>query len=448
MKSETPYLPAELLSEIFRLAKPKREPSHAIPLQVVLSHVSSDWRNAVLSDSRLWSAINIYSPKSFGRAEAFLSRTGVATPLHVRIEAYRFDRFTKDPTKRAEFVVATRAFLKSSIHRCKTLLILTYDSGLADQILQGLTESEAPTLQRLRIKNVEHNALPVQTFASGAQILTAGAPALTFLETEGLHLLPPIASLVTLHLHNIDPVWFSYDTFSDIVNRAPKLENLSLECHDYISNWPMHFAGSALTLKNLRALRIIEQGSGLIVRYLLSINAPRLESLWISTGNTAFDHLFSSPQFLDSQHKYGALKYLTLETFNMKTTSKFAHVFPNVVHLYLADAPLFHVKHLEQAFTADPPIWPKLQTLAVSSKSDRREMQFKEALCNIVTRRAEKRLPLKRCLADGNLAAFLKNQASDLLNENITVAEMDALTHREPWWVMMHEDTMDSLGFS
>ncbi|EFI28129.1 hypothetical protein CC1G_14156 [Coprinopsis cinerea okayama7 len=441
-------LPPEILSEIFHLAKAKRRPYHLVPLEVIFSHVCSDWRNTLLADSQVWTNITIHSPKTLPRALAYLSRTAPTSVVYVRVELYDWDRKTRDRQERNTFLESLNAFLESCIERCKTLLIFTYRESTSSAIVKSLSASAAPELERLRINNLPPDVDSNPRDLEHPDVLTGGAPSLQFLEIEGIHSFPPLGSLVTLHLHNLKPDWFTYDVFKDISTKSVNLQNLSLEAQTFVTAWPNDTARPSITLKSLRSLRITEHFPGLLVKLLLTINAPRLQSLWLVAETTSFDFLFDSPQFLASQSKFANLKYLTLDSYNMHSLHKFGLVFPNITHFFIPEAPLFHLKHLAAAFSSDPPLWPKLETLAMTAKSDRRQMNLKEALCKIVSARAEMRVGLKRFLSHGDTVEFLKKQESDLLNEHLDIEELCTENFREPWWLMMHESHPDSIGLS
>jgi len=438
-------LPPEILSEIFRHAKPKREAPHILPLEVVLSHVSTDWRSTITADSRVWTTINIYSPKSIPRAEAYLARSGVTPMLNVRIEIYDYDRQRSAVT--AGFPEQITTFLQSCIGRCKTLLIFTYREKTAKRIADGLVSSEAPHLERMRINCPPQNSVFQLPDETQSNFLTGGAPTLRFLEIEGIHTLPPLGHVETLHLHNVKQDWFTYDSFKELCKNLHNLKNLSLETQSYIPTWPNDTAGSSLTLKTLQSLRIAEIHPGLLVKFLLTINTPRLESLLLVADTTAFEPLFDSPQFAPGHSKFSKVKYLTLDAYNMRSLSKFGQVFPNLTHFFIPEAVLTGLKFFTEAFTADPPLWPKLDTLALTAKSDRRLATLKEALCNIVLKRGEMKIGLKTFLADGDVIEYLQH-ASDMLNENLELAAMTTDNFKEPWWLMSHESHPDSIGLS
>jgi len=443
-----PNLPPEILTEIFRLAKPKREPTHLVPLEVIFSHVCAEWRETILADSRVWSAINIHSPRTIARADAYLSRTADALPVHVRIELYDYDRKTKASRAKREFVRALVAFLKACIHRCKTLLVFTYHEITAHDIVTGLETISAPILGRFRVNCLPPDPDGSPIHMATTEVLKGGAPKLTFLELEGIPVHPALGSLITLHLHNLKPSWFDYDVFKNLCAQLTSLRNLSLHAQSYITAWPMDLNAPTIMHKSLQSLKIMEIHPGLLVRVLLSLDAPRLSSVWLSADTTSFHHLFDSPQFAGGASKFAHVRYLTLEAYNMRSLNKFANVFPGATHIFLPEALLFHIQFFEEAFSASPPVWPKLQTLALTAKSDRRYAKLKEVLCKIVNARAALKVPLARFLADWDLVTFLRKQQSDMLAESLEVAEMDGSDYAEPWWVMLHENHPDSIGLS
>ncbi|KAH6913925.1 hypothetical protein BKA70DRAFT_648416 [Coprinopsis sp. MPI-PUGE-AT-0042] len=419
------HLPLEILSEIFRMARPRRQPSHLLPFEVVLSHVSLEWRNAIISDSTIWSTINIYSPKSIARAKAYLVRSGSTAPLYLRVEVYDYDHLVGNTPHKRDFIESVKTFVASCMERCKTLLIFTYRESTCCALALGLKHLAAPRLERLRINTIpweEETDLDDEDEDEDDvpdSLFTSTTPPLRFLEIEGLQMYPPLGNIVTLHLHEIKRQSFTVAKFQNLVKAAPRLQNLSL--HFTFWGFPQSWSGLDLsgspivTLKALKALRVQQERPGTLTSLLLAINAPKLESLWLSPSNsdTNFDYLFDSPQFSGSNHKFSGVKYLTLDESSLRIPGKWNKVFPNVEHFYLHIAPVRYASDhwFGDAFSSNPPLWPKLQTLAYDTKSARPTVKHQEQLTRIVSSRLEMRVGLKMFLSDADFLISLGNKS-------------------------------------
>lgn len=457
------HLPPEILSEIFRQAQPWRQPSHLLPLEVVLSHVSLEWRNAILSDSSIWTTINIYSPKSIDRANAYLARSGTTAPLHLRVEVYDYDRLFMNMPPKRDFIDSVKSFVASCIGRCKTLLIFTYRERTCRKLALSLQNLAAPMLERLRLNtNPREDDVDFDDEAEEDEIeaadslLTSDAPLLRFLEVECLHIQLPLGNIVTLHLHELKRLTFTAENFQNLVKSAPRLQNLSLHFPLYglSHTWTGLDLSPApiVTLKALKSLKIQEDNPGIIAYILLAFNTPKLESLWLAPANsdTNLDYLFDSPQFTVPNHKFSGVKYLTLDNCSMRKPEKWNQAFPNVQHFFLHKTPGRYASDhwFGDAFCANPPLWPKLQTLAYDTKSARPTVKHQEQLTRIVSSRLEMRVGLKAFLSDADFVAFFRKQGSDFLGENVVLEVIDTQNYREPWWLMMHERHPDSIGLS
>ena len=437
-------LPPEILAAIFVCARPTRRLRRKIAFEVTLSHVCMQWRGVALTTPALWTTIDISSTSSLSWVPVYLQRSGDGIPLDIRVDIYAEDRFVRHNTPKSTAIVqAVTDLIGLHIGRCRSLLVFTFHEETASLILSRLHNVAAPLLERLRI-NAGCATRPFADPTAAADcILSGGAPRLRFLETETMQCFP-LANLVTLHLHRLqDAEPIQYEQLTQLLTALPELSNLSIRGPIHSSQWPLHLTAPTFHMPSLRSLMLSEDGP-FAVKFLLSVSAPSLQSLWLdcSIDNTT---LFEAPQMLTG-NKFPVLKYLTLESYFMYTTSSFAGIFPTITHLHLSYAALFHVKHFESALVAEPIIWGQLGTLIVTARKTDHARRFFGALCRILPDRRRAEAPLQSLLLDGDLLRFLLAQKSDLLHEHLTMGELRKDNYSEFWWVHRHEDTVDRIG--
>lgn len=178
-------------------------------------------------------------------------------------------------------------------------------------------------------------------------------------------------------------------------------------------------------------------------RFLLSVSAPLLQSLWL-------DCLMDGSNFFDAPQgsKFPVLKYLTLTPHNHILSIIFlAGIFPTITHLHLSYVNLLHFsQYFKLALVAVPTIWKQLATLIVTTRNIDHAHNFFEALCRILPHRRRAEAPFRSLLLDGDLLRFLLAQKSDLLHEHLTMEELRKDNYSEYWWVGRHDDTVDRIG--
>lgn len=437
-------LPPEILAAIFVCARPTRRLRRKIAFEVTLSHVCMQWRGVALTTPALWTTIDISSTSSLSWVPIYLQRSGEGIPLDIRVDIYAEDRFVRhDASKNTAMVQVVMDLIGLHIGRCRSLLVFTFHEETASLILSRLRNVAAPLLERLRINAGRINQPFADPTAAADYILSDGAPRLRFMETETMQCFP-LANLATLHLHrlqNAEPM--EYEQLTQIFAALPVLSNLSIRGPMYSSQWPLHLTAPTFFMPSLRSLMISEDGP-FAVKFLLSVSAPSLQSLWLdcSIDSTI---VFEAPQMLTG-NKFPVLKYLTLESYDMYTTNSFARIFPTITHLHLPYAALFHVRYFERALVDVPTIWEQLVTLIVSARKIDQARKFFEALCRILPDRRRAEAPLQSLLLDGDLLKFLLAQKSDLLHEHLTMEELRKDNYSEFWWASRHEDTVDRIG--
>ncbi|KAF6760210.1 hypothetical protein DFP72DRAFT_883528 [Ephemerocybe angulata] len=448
-------LPPEVYSQIVQVLRPtgKRNPRNVLPVEVIFSHVSSGWRRLAFSDSTGWEVIEIYSPKTLPRGEAYAARSAGAA-IHLRIDLYDYECHNSRAGSRRHkaFIARLATLLQSAAPRCKSILIFTYHEQTAMRLSSALETTEAPLLQSVRIEandSVEETLMAeTEAEISLISIFKGTTPSLrsAWLETPAF---PPLQQLSTLYLHSINADWFTFDEFARIIAEAPILENLSLSSRGWIQEWPQHHDASAITIPSLRSLKISGDYPGLTVKALLSIGAPNLTSLVVWATSSTFLRFFDTPQFQNqpegSLGKFPKLEYLTLQFYDMHNANLFAKAFPTITHLRLS-YPLVFSSNRFGADLSGAFLWPKMGTLVLEVDKDTHGARLREACCTIATSRKLQNLPVPKFLGDKDVLRVLG--ASDYLNEVAEMGELTDETYAEFWWRENRRITLDRIGVS
>ncbi|KAF8806560.1 hypothetical protein BYT27DRAFT_7167962 [Phlegmacium glaucopus] len=434
-------LPPELLIEIFELARPKIRALHKLPFEVVLSHVSSSWRNLALATRILWRRIDIYSLRSLERLPHYLQRSGTLISLDIYIDLYKEDRFIAygSQRKREMIVQLIANAVLPHIHRARTLFIITCYESTAITLLSNFINSSAPDLNSLQIA---FGHLCTTPRGPGIKVFTRGLPQLTFLKTDLPNCLPPLAlqNLTTLHLHMLtDSLNLSYQSFVDMITAPRHLSQLSLQGSMTVSasDWPSDSSWPGFVMSNLKSLRL-QDGGMFALRMLLLMFAPSLESLWLDYSFNNFGHLFNAPD-ITQPTRFPALKYLTIPTYGFSNHTNFSKVFPTITHLHLPHANFFRDDRLADFLLGQ---WRYLHTFVVSMIRESQSSGFHRALCRFLPYRRDAGYPICKLLVDEDLFRMLKKERPDISGE-VGMGLLSLETYREPWWIMSHERQRD-----
>ena len=260
-------------------------------MEVILSHVCSEWRNTAINLSTLWTAFkfdtHLHVPNPAKKLEEYLCRSGTQLlELYFRFSSsdyvnnddhdfhvsYDSELFARD------FVMVETAIAHAYRWHRFTLF--------ADESIP--TSDFIDHLRKIYVPNLEYLAICLSTPGYDGSdygninplILTGGAPRLYTVRIDTItpfHSLPPLSNITTLAIQGTpnDAVCFDFQSFYLILT-IPTLTNLSLEawkCLYY--NW----ADNLLRIKMpcLTTLRISQDSD--MVAMLTFLNAPLLETV-------------------------------------------------------------------------------------------------------------------------------------------------------------------------
>ncbi|GLB37679.1 hypothetical protein LshimejAT787_0407300 [Lyophyllum shimeji] len=277
-------IPVELLSRVFELgqimeleeladssAASENIPSVCQPFEVLVTHISSHFRNVALATCLLWSRITVTpGARDDGQIESYLERSSECG-LGVRMDLRGVD------TPDALTMTKTAVVFHHS-HRYRRLVIDAVRESVSQPVIRRLCRIVTPILEHLSLSVDEVEA----SDAGDDKVLQGGAPVLAFVRLRGVALplfLPPLENVTTLHLDQTAPLPILYSTFHDMLTTPSFLTNLSIY-GDIIAGhtlWPG--IAHPVSLPHLRGLRICGVGGTIYSGLLLGINAPALESL-------------------------------------------------------------------------------------------------------------------------------------------------------------------------
>lgn len=427
-------LPPELLSAIFLLANPNRHFRHQIPFEVVLSHVSGRWRDIAVSMPELWKKIHIYSPRSLKWAPSYLQRSGSYFDLDIDVYKWEKSHRRSGPHRRIALIQALADEFLPHFRRLRNMFIVCFSETTCQSILHRILRvATAPNLQQLQIR-FDHHISSTFTQPERIKILEQGLPQLKFLEFEQADCLPvsnSLRNITTLHLHHLRPqLRLTYPQLVEALTAPHTLVYLSLEGDLNFSTWPLHLVAPEFQLNHLQGLRFNENGM-MAVRMLLSMSAPKLESIWLDCSYDNFDFLFDAPQMagIQGHGKFPKLRYLTLPTSNLFLMVKFATVFPGITHLHLPYPDFFRPVPLQTALMNQ---WTSLHTIVLTLLKENNWNRLNACFSVVLPYRRQSRRPINHLLLDRDFFEIIRKSAPDV--PQIEMEIVSASNYKEPWW--------------
>ena len=277
-------LPLEIQGEIFTHARHDNSDEEAIllPVEVILSHVCSQWRNIAINLPILWTAFKFESHRRVlapvDKLEEYLFRS--KTQL---IELY-FDFFVSD------FEEANKCFKLVEIaipHACRWRRFTLFTDSLYApiRVMDGFRRLNTPNLEYLAICPASNDLADIPDPDDiRPSVLTGGTPKLSVMRinsTTHFHSLPPLSNITTLTIQDSPEIveyFYSVRTFRSILMAIPNLTNLSIESSYGVNPSSTFVSGlPRIVMPSLKVLRIAQDNCVLSILSLL--DAPLLEML-------------------------------------------------------------------------------------------------------------------------------------------------------------------------
>ena len=282
-------------------------------MEVVLSHVCSEWRSTAINLTTLWTAfkfdtrLRVSDPLK--KLEEYLSRSGTqllelyfsfSSPDYEDpiLDIYDFKFFERD------FALVETAIA----HACRwhRFTLFADESIGAFGFIERFDKIYVPNLEYLALclsrydypwsiselrrrarENIDTNSL----------ILTGGAPKLCAVRIDALtpfHSPPPLSNITTLAIQGLedDELHFQFQDFHSILT-IPTLTNLSIETWSclgtYLTYSPSNLNLPSIKMPSLKTLRITQDSD--ILGILSFLDAPLLETLVLHNVDLTSVHI-------------------------------------------------------------------------------------------------------------------------------------------------------------
>ena len=281
--------PKEVQSEIFTFAHRdnSNDETLLLPVEVILSHVCSEWRNIAINLPFLWTAFKFEtrrraSPWAVAKLQEYLVRSKKQL-----LELY-FDMWARDLQgtnqcfKLVEIAIA---------HACRWRRFTLFNdlkgspTGVTGSLrrLSGLRQLNAPNLEYFAMCLASEIALGDDEDVSPS-VLIEGAPKLSVIRidtTSHFHSMPPLSNITTLTIQEspwVPEYLYSFHTFRSIL-MIPTLTNLSIESSliPHTRVWGNPATLPRIVMPSLKTLRITQEDNTLVILQLL--DATLLETL-------------------------------------------------------------------------------------------------------------------------------------------------------------------------
>lgn len=359
-------LPMEVLGAIFEAGKAQDVQPSELPFELLVSHITQQWRSVAHHTHRLWTSITLDTSRRHNlEVGAGRIRRSGALPLDLIIRMSPSRESRQNDLDRA---VAITALIFPEINRWRSIQVWTnWSAGLL--YLGTNMPPRAPLLQSWEVYfAVSEAGLALGGTESPSRILMDGAPALTSVLLQGVNTqhncLPPLATVTTLQVHT--PIsslkcdgkaWAELTSLSHLV-----INNADF---DWVSIGPLELA--ALTTLHLNYLPNL-------VELLVALTAPLLHTVYLDpvVGEEMLA-IATGPSF---QSKFPHLRSLTLgllahDTTSVVTWERFMRIFSKVTHFTLLrdnTANLLQALCPEQS-GSQACLWPDLHKLSLPEGS-------------------------------------------------------------------------------
>ncbi|KAG6885219.1 hypothetical protein C0993_004779 [Termitomyces sp. T159_Od127] len=366
-------LPSELLAKIFKLgqniqwedneldASPTSQLVADHSFGILVTHVSSHFREVAIGTPQLWSDITISSCMSRAELETCLTRTG-GCALDVRIEAGLSVPLDPLIMVQIEIIIVHSKRYRQLVINC---------------VSESSAQSVVPRFSKVAMPDLKHLSIAIGTAEGlfphdGRMPFSAEMPYLSFVRLRGLALMLfclPLQNVTTLHLDQTVFTPILYSTFRRMIISSSALQNLSLY-GDLFSpvTTPLTTleVGDPIDIPKLRCLRISGVGGELYSGILRGIIADSLTSIVLKNLKQYDLQPFMASPF--SSIKFPLLRELVLIDPDMTSDeyTQLFYTFPTTTSFAIYHRETADILRLLAEDPADGFIpWPELNTLSV-----------------------------------------------------------------------------------
>ncbi|KAG6914491.1 hypothetical protein DXG01_016952 [Tephrocybe rancida] len=416
-------LPSDLLVRIFRVGQDLQwedtefdDASDATELaiyqsfEILVTHVSSHFRDVAMTSPLLWSSILLTPHISMAEMGAYLARSEGCW-LSVRIE-------TSIPFYISPLIMAQIDAIVPYSQRYRQLVINSVESGV-HSLIQRFSDIPMPELKHLSV------SIQLEGGFAGPphprMFIGNGAPHLTFVRLRGVALsliCTPLDDIQTLHLDQTVMTPINYSTFRKMVTSSSTLRNLSIY-GDLIGYTATHWPGlnDPIHIPTLRCLRICGVSGDVYSGLLLGIIAPSLASIVLKDIRQRDIQPYLAVPFISL--KFPLLRELILIDPDL-TVDIYAELFdilPTITSFAIYDRGTSAVLQLLSSPNFGNVPWPELQTLSLLVDEDNIH-----TVVEVVEQRIAIGFPLDR-LRLGTWDPIAMLPGFDWLNNNVQTVE-------------------------
>ncbi|CEL53817.1 hypothetical protein RSOLAG1IB_06598 [Rhizoctonia solani AG-1 IB] len=300
-------LPEDLLVEVLMTVKSSSSTEHPYVHHVyTASQVCSRWRRICINSPLLWACIRIETFPLSPFVDLCITRAKGA-PISLNVDPLR--KKHKLTTNNWRHLVRSLATRSVSTERWKALAIHVDSFEVFPDLLEHLVLHPTPNLESISCATQTHKHLSelhpahrsntVSFSPSKSQLLSSSLPRLSSVELKRVHLAhlfdlkPPVLlnRLTRLHLVQSGVIHYTPDAFALLLSSYPNLQEVSLTEYPYSKDtdpalWSTIPPIAFRTLCRLKLLvadvyAVDGIGTPWILRFLQSIDAPRLQQLII-----------------------------------------------------------------------------------------------------------------------------------------------------------------------
>lgn len=400
-------LPPELLAAIFQ-SGPCDVFDHGT-YAISISQVSRHWRNVSLDIPSLWNFFRIvpYEQSSqLKMLETFIGRAR-SHPLSIVID---MECGSSEREYSLHDIDSQLGRVIPLVSRWRTLFIHGNFWEDVFDVCSPFEELCAPLLESFEVVVDSEEDMEDYTHTELC-VFVAGAPRLSHVRVEEVSLMschPPLASLVSLHLHR-PPNQLTPDQFWETLTASNQLRNLHIG--GYVADIQFESSlGPGVQLPSLHSLTISPFPQTDLYSLLVCLNCPSLEHLTIISSVLKDDilpELANALRKTNGPSRYPLLKSLTLRYVNFIRwweADWLVTMLPSITHLVIYRCvnpatlldrllPLKHVGTFDEDEDRDesgPVSWPLLQTICLSKMLSSKL----EVLYDVIADRISRGIPL------------------------------------------------------
>ncbi|KAF7981379.1 hypothetical protein HWV62_33861 [Athelia sp. TMB] len=349
-------LPVEILASIFKAGCTPRD-----RFEVLVSHVSSHWRQVALNSPSLWTTIRrLECSTRFDRIIIYLQRSQ-SSLIDLRVDIGS----EEDEEHAAQF----GHLIEPHFSRVRRFFVGARSSAGLLKLFNCISATTAPSLSAIDIYYRGDNKR-----IAPSNIFMGGAPYLTSLHVAGLRTsscLPPMTAITSLYLGR----WHTPLSHHGFVELGEALSGMQALTHLQIMqssgdhHWPSEVEVHLPMLQSLHIECVAFDAAVRISRLLMAFGGPTLRELRIA-GRPYYEHRstvnFDEEAHLSRNVRFPVLRKLALHSTmtGMDNLRRMALAFPSVEEL-IYDQPCGNLMILLDDEHLDTRYWPNLNALAL-----------------------------------------------------------------------------------